>query len=760
MNTRYHLYFAAASALAVASTAAALGQGLDWTREAPHPFPMQSAAEMAFLDNQTGFMAGLRETPLVTHDGGHTWQIAPLPNNNYTCAFALDDQHIWMFGNYGAKSSDGGQTWQDLGFHTAWETKFLTPQFGWTSDNYAAQVTHDGGSTWTFAMNGNSRVIYPDFANNQIGVGVLESYDKAIWRTADGGRTWREVSPINATQVRFMSETVALAVADGRIYRSADAGLTWTNVAAGHTPYPSIVVFDADTAIVSSQSAYSHTSDGGLTWTRVTPPADNLLSVHIRDGLDAFGITGYGGIVHSTDGFRTWQQLVEPTYLITSDMEFLPDGSIVGAGTDFVMRSEDDGVTWNATSSGVSQTTIDVDMFDSQRGLALANGGYVLRTEDGGNQWVAALPSYVLAEGWNYCTDLFVLDDQIAYVAGNDGPSPMLKTSDGGVTWETLAYPTTTQIQSIWFVDEQHGWIGRGYTTGWIYRTADGGTTWDEVWPQSFGGIWDIQFHDLNLGWALRGGRFVLRTIDGGNSWTEAPLPSFGTCVKFAFAGQNVGYAVGAYGAVCKSVDGGRSWVLLDAGTGEHLHDVHVLSETELYICGANNTFRYSDNGGATWSAVPISGVELPQYQNWYSIDRLADGTMRLSGSYGFIISQPGSNESCLDLAVENLVAGQIATITISGGTPGANAVTVYGLQPGSTRVNNLSGYCATFGIRGLSQQNVIGGLNRTFDANGMITFTTPVPSNASGARVLFQSAQHGTCPDECMSNLFEATVQ
>jgi len=54
----------------------------------------------------------------------------------------------------------------------------------------------------------------------------------------------------------------------------------------------------------------------------------------------------------------------------------------------------------------------------------------------------------------------------------------------------------------------------------------------------------------------------------------------------------------------------------------------------------------------------------------------------------------------------------------------------------------------------------VIGGLNRTFDANGEFTFKIPIPGSASGLGVLFQSAQRGTCPDECMSNLVEMVVQ
>lgn len=114
----------------------------------------------------------------------------------------------------------------------------------------------------------------------------------------------------------------------------------------------------------------------------------------------------------------------------------------------------------------------------------------------------------------------------------------------------------------------------------------------------------------------------------------------------------------------------------------------------------------------------------------------------------------------CLTLDVQNLIAGQMASFTITGGTTGVRAVTVYGLQPGTTNVNNISGYCATFGIKGVTQSKVVGGLNRTFDAGGNISFRSRIPGNTRGVSVLFQSAMQGTCPDECISNLWQGVIQ
>ena len=117
-------------------------------------------------------------------------------------------------------------------------------------------------------------------------------------------------------------------------------------------------------------------------------------------------------------------------------------------------------------------------------------------------------------------------------------------------------------------------------------------------------------------------------------------------------------------------------------------------------------------------------------------------------------------SDRCLNLSVENLVAGDRADFKIRGGTPGSNCITVYGRVEGTTSVTDRSGYCATFDIQGVNQNKVIGGFSRTFDGNGEVGFDLNIPANAVGLRVLIQSAERNTCPDECVSDLVDLVVQ
>ncbi len=123
-------------------------------------------------------------------------------------------------------------------------------------------------------------------------------------------------------------------------------------------------------------------------------------------------------------------------------------------------------------------------------------------------------------------------------------------------------------------------------------------------------------------------------------------------------------------------------------------------------------------------------------------------------------IFDANAKANCITLIISNLVAGKTAIFTILNGTPGAKAITLVGFKPGKTTIDGALGYCATFGFKITNPNQILGGTNRTFDQNGKITFHLDIPNKTTGLNVLFQAAHRSTCPDECMSNLIQTTVQ
>jgi photosystem II stability/assembly factor-like uncharacterized protein len=64
-------------------------------------------------------------------------------------------------------------------------------------------------------------------------------------------------------------------------------------------------------------------------------------------------------------------------------------------------------------------------------------------------------------------------DDLIGYAAGASGAGAILRTDDGGVSWQAQAAHASRPLNDIFFVDALRGWaVGDG---GTIVHTARGG---------------------------------------------------------------------------------------------------------------------------------------------------------------------------------------------------------------------------------------------------------------------------------------------
>lgn len=117
-------------------------------------------------------------------------------------------------------------------------------------------------------------------------------------------------------------------------------------------------------------------------------------------------------------------------------------------------------------------------------------------------------------------------------------------------------------------------------------------------------------------------------------------------------------------------------------------------------------------------------------------------------------------SEECLGLCVANLVAGQNASITVTGGTPFETVAVLWSTSLGSYQANS-GGWCVDFGLQ-IPASNPASRLAATgqFDANGEFTATVAVPGSAGGTALKLQAAEMNTCPESCMSNIVEQTVQ
>ncbi|TYB47187.1 oxidoreductase [Nonomuraea sp. PA05] len=176
----------------------------------------------------------------------------------------------------------------------------------------------------------------------------------------------------------------------------------------------------------------------------------------------------------------------------------------------------------------------------------------------------------------------------VVWASGSAGT--VLKTVDGGRTWQNVSPPDTAALQfrDIEAFDANRAValsIGAG-TDSRVYRTQDGGRTWAETFrndePQAFYDC--MAFFDHRHGLAMSdpvNGRFrILSTRDGGRSWQvlpadgmpealpgEAGFAASGQCLVAAPGGRDVWLASGgaSRARVFHSRDRGRTWTVADA---------------------------------------------------------------------------------------------------------------------------------------------------------------------------------------------------
>ncbi len=187
------------------------------------------------------------------------------------------------------------------------------------------------------------------------------------------------------------------------------------------------------------------------------------------------------------------------------------------------------------------------------------------------------------------------------------------------------------------------------------------------------------------------------------------------------------------------------------------------------YDDGQHKPEFISEHVGTVWT--PAGG--------WMNVnDMIMDGpdgytVVELAGmnAYGDIvgvaINADGFEEAvllspvCLTLAVDNLVADETAIITVENGTPGERTVVLAGFGGEPTTFFDAKGWCATFGFDArLKKSKVKISGTGIFDGDGRYSRKIAVRSQFQGREVIFQAAEHGTCPDECMSNIVEEVVQ
>ncbi len=115
----------------------------------------------------------------------------------------------------------------------------------------------------------------------------------------------------------------------------------------------------------------------------------------------------------------------------------------------------------------------------------------------------------------------------------------------------------------------------------------------------------------------------------------------------------------------------------------------------------------------------------------------------------------------CLVLTVENLIVDEKVIVTVEGGTPGQRTAVLIGFGGAPSTFTDVKKWCATFGFQARMQGRKIKvAFSGIFDKNGRVVRKRNVREKARGLTMMFQAAERGTCPNQCMSNIVTRIAQ
>ena len=281
-------------------------------------------------------------------------------------------------------------------------------------------------------------------------------------------------------------------------------------------------------------------------------------------------------VLRTLDGGLTWQKLS-----VTTDMLDFRDIDAMDSETAYVLaagngpasriyKTTDAGKTWTMQfKSEDSKVFLDAMSFwDADHGVVFGDSVdgqfYILTTKDGGRVWsrVSAdkLPPALENEGAFAAsgTNIALFGKSYAWIGtGAAAKSRVLRTADGGQTWQVFDTPLTSGpsagIFSIAFPDTKHGVIAGGdyrkeqEAVNNLAVTNDGGITWTLV--KGLSGFRSVVAYVPNtktlIALGPSGGDY---STDDGRTWRPITGPGFDT---FSFVHRtSIGWGAGAKGAI------------------------------------------------------------------------------------------------------------------------------------------------------------------------------------------------------------------
>ncbi|HTO06083.1 MAG TPA: YCF48-related protein [Myxococcota bacterium] len=422
----------------------------------------------------------------------------------------------------------------------------------------------------------------------------------------------------------------------GAIYRTGDGGKSWRklNGLTDQSIYDISFADEKNGWAVGRRGFVIHTTDGGDTWElQKIPrqPAQHLFAVRAVDPQTAWAVGDWGGRYYTADGGKTWE---DRSFVLTPESpqwKYLSEDELAAAAKGEKIY---DDIFLN-----------DVFFADKQHGWMAGEYGYIFRTEDGGQTWergqikgtvhfdpvtfpkgekkipkdrwdqifkaaeVLAERPYLKIEIEGFLTADELRAKKDTFIADERAGEVQKFLENEGINQDRIKVKRPTPL-------DQEGVDMKAFAASKV--TAEP-TVRIEVIETPF--LFDVKFRDSDHGLITGLGGVALTSSDGGRNWEYLQTGSKQALFAGAFADTKL-VAVGEKGLRRISLDGGQSWQKLgeEGGVGRfpaekhgYFRDLTCGTPTVCWMVGqGGNVLRSTDAGQSWYEMLPTPETPPP----------------------------------------------------------------------------------------------------------------------------------------------------
>lgn len=202
--------------------------------------------------------------------------------------------------------------------------------------------------------------------------------------------------------------------------------------------------------------------------------------------------------------------------------------------------------------------------------------------------------------------------------------------------WHDISPPldSAARFYDLSFLDQNTGFVaGRSWNMErnlfLVLRTTNGGNSWDTTNFDPNSSIQFISFYNENLG--VCGFPNIYTTNNGGQDWIKVLNVAYETLLSYGkMINEKLIYVSGTNGKIIRSTDAGSSWQYIQPDfLREYVVKLAVIDSFRMYAI-ADQQLIYTSDGGDTWEEV---NIPLPPGVTYFYLDFINENFGFIAGS-------------------------------------------------------------------------------------------------------------------------------